>query len=464
MMGFCCGFLRVRFLDTGIGLETGAKNMSDIALLYPHTYRQNRNTMPFHPVGIAQLSAILRQEGMNVLVRDLTFDDLDECPSELGVDPPRVIGMYIMLTMVENALSLARGIRQHIPGAVLVCGGPLPTVRPEMFAQDFDVVFRGEAARSFPLFCSDYLSCRSLEDLLARHERYPGLHAVDPASGALLQAPVQALDEDELDSLPIPDRSDFSHSLYQKAWNDREGFSPASIMTTYGCPHECEFCSKPIFGRFFRRRSIERVMEEVRDIKSLGYDGLWIGDDCFTLDFGHVRVFCRGMIRENTGMRWTCLSRTDEVAPVDALLMRDAGCKKVFFGLESGSNDILRLMNKKTTVEAAERTLELFSRCGIETAGFFMVGYPGETRETVETTLRWALNLPLDEISFTIPFPLPDTRLAERVSGLQADADWRYESENRLVYASDFDQEYLQRRIEETCARFAAAKNTGTAA
>ncbi|HQG32710.1 MAG TPA: radical SAM protein [Deltaproteobacteria bacterium] len=435
--------------------------MSDIALLYPHTYQHSRHTMPFHPLGIAHLSAVLRQAGMDVIVRDLTFEEIDGCIPDLVIRQPRIIGIYIMLTMVGNALMLARKIRQDIPDAVLVCGGPLPTVRPESFDRDFDIVFRGEAARSFPLFCSDCLASASLREVLRRHHRYPGLHAVDPGSGMLLRTPAQAIDEEGMDSLPIPDRSDFPHSRYQKAWEDREGFSPACIMTTYGCPHTCEFCSKPIFGRYFRRRSMDRIMEEIRSIRSFGYDGLWIGDDCFTLDPGHVRAFCRRMIRENPGMRWTCLSRSDGITPEDAALMREAGCKKVFFGLESGSNDVLKLMNKNTTVESAERTLDLFSRCGIETAGFFMVGYPGESRETIETTLRWSLTLPLDEISFTIPFPLPDTELAKRISGLQADADWRYESENRLVYESDFDQEYLHKRIEETYALFTAGKKPG---
>jgi anaerobic magnesium-protoporphyrin IX monomethyl ester cyclase len=378
-------------------------------------------------------------------------------------DHPRIIGIYIMLTMVENALMLAKKIRQSIPDAVLVCGGPLPTVRPERFVRDFDAVFRGEAARSFPMFCIDYLASRSIRDVLGRYDRYPGLHAIDPENGMLLQTPVQAIDEEEIDSLPIPDRSDFCHFRYQQAWQDREGFSPACIMTTYGCPHECEFCSKPIFGRYLRRRCMDRIMEEIHNVKSFGYDGLWIADDCFTLDLDHVRAFCRRMIRENLGMRWTCLSRTEDISLEDAMLMKEAGCKKVFFGLESGSNEVLKLMNKNTTVEAAERTLDLFSRCGIETAGFFMVGYPGESYETIEMTLEWALTLPLDEISFTIPFPLPDTKLARRISGLQADADWRYESENRLVYVSDFDQEYLQRRIEETYARFTAGKGHGPA-
>lgn len=453
--------LNARVLVSRLRAMKGARKMSDIVLLYPYSCKQTRNTMLFHPVGIAQLTAILRQAGMEVLVKDLTFEDIKGCLDDLVSDHPRIVGIYIMLTMAENALMLAKKIRQDIPEAVLVCGGPLPTVRPERFDRDFDIIFRGESALSFPIFCSDYLASFSIGDILGRGGRYPGLHAIDPGKGTLLQTPAQSIDEETLDRLPVPDRSDFRHDRYQQAWQEREGFSPACIMTTYGCPHDCEFCSKPIFGRYFRRRSMDRIMEEIHDIRSFGYDGLWIADDCFTLDLGHVRDFCLRMIRENVGMKWTCLSRTEEITMQDAALMKEAGCKKVFFGLESGDNDILKLMNKNTTVEAAERALDLFSRCGIETAGFFMVGYPGESLETIEATLQWALTLPLDEISFTIPFPLPDTKLAERVSGLQADADWRYENENRFVYASGFDQEYLQRRIEETYARFAVKKNSG---
>jgi anaerobic magnesium-protoporphyrin IX monomethyl ester cyclase len=134
--------------------------------------------------------------------------------------------------------------------------------------------------------------------------------------------------------------------------------------------------------------------------------------------------------------------------------MRDAGCERVYFGLESGSNEILRVMNKKTTVEAAEETVHQFACSGIKTAGFFIVGYPGETYETVERTFAWALSLPLDEISFTVPYPLPGTGLFERVGRIEEDADWRCENENRIFYESEFDEEYLKKRIADTYAQF----------
>jgi anaerobic magnesium-protoporphyrin IX monomethyl ester cyclase len=433
--------------------------MSEIALIYPYVYKHARNTMLFHPLGIAQLSALLRQDGIDTLVQDHTFKKVPDALKEIVESRPRVVGIYVMLTMIEDSLSLARQIRELIPGTLLVCGGPMPTLRPEQFAREFDIIFRGEAVYSFPLFCKDYLNSDTLAAVLKEYGRYPGLHAHDARSGELYTSPMQPTSEESLNNLPIPDRRDYDHTLYQSFWQEREGYAPAGIMTTYGCPHACDFCSKPVFGRYFRRRSVNRIMEEVHNIKSLGYNGLWIADDCFTLDLDHVRAFCRRMIDEDVQMEWTCLSRTEKISFEDIHLMRKAGCRKMFFGLESGSNAVLSLMNKQASVEASEHMIHAVSESGIQTAGFFMVGYPGETYETIEKTLHWALTLPLDEVSFTIPFPLPYTALFRKVYGLQPDADWGYENENRMVYKSEFDEAYLNKRIEETYAEFERKKS-----
>lgn len=429
--------------------------MSDIILIYPYQDNHARTTMLFHPLGIAQLSAILRQEGMDTAVLDCTFQSLDDVMAAIVQAKPRVVGIYVMLTMLENARALAHRIRQVRPETILACGGPMPTLRPAQFASDFDIVFRGEAVHAFPRFCKDYLSTADFTGVLREHAHYPGLYAHERHTGTVVQTPAQATHESTIQRLPIPDRYDFDHPRYQQFWRQREPYAPASIMTTYGCPYTCDFCAKPVFGNLFRRRQLESIMEEIQSIRSHGYDGLWIADDCFTLDMGHVRALCNRLIQEKLDMRWTCLSRTEPIPLEDIELMREAGCTKVFFGLESASNAVLKLMNKHTTVEAAEKTIDLFTRCGVETAGFFMVGYPGETYATIESTFAWALKLPLSEISFTIPFPLAGTKLFEKLGGVKEDEDWRYENENRMIYQSEFDEAYLKRRIEETYAQFA---------
>jgi anaerobic magnesium-protoporphyrin IX monomethyl ester cyclase len=141
--------------------------------------------------------------------------------------------------------------------------------------------------------------------------------------------------------------------------------------------------------------------------------------------------------------------------------MKRAGCIRVYLGLESGSNETLRLMNKRVTVEQGIRAVHLFSQAGIGTAGFFMVGYPGETVESVEKTFALVLSLPLDEAWFTIPLPLPGTPLFARVADLRKWEDWEVSNQVKFVFPSEFDERWLERRINETMEAFWKKKGSG---
>jgi anaerobic magnesium-protoporphyrin IX monomethyl ester cyclase len=115
-------------------------------------------------------------------------------------------------------------------------------------------------------------------------------------------------------------------------------------------------------------------------------------------------------------------------------------------------------MNKKATVEEGKQAVHLFHNAGIEVAAFFIVGYPGETVPAIEETFRFALELPLDYISFNVPFPLPGSALFERVRKLDKTKDWNEENEVTFVYESEFDSDWLRRRIGETMQSFADKK------
>ena len=258
--------------------------------------------------------------------------------------------------------------------------------------------------------------------------------------------------------LPLPDRSGGEHARYQQFWLDKTGCKPASILLTRGCPFHCDFCSKPVFGDVFRSRSVAKIMDEIDDIKRYGYDQLWIADDCFTLDGAFLEEFCRSLLLSRAGITWTCLARPDGLTDGAIRLMRSAGCVKIYMGLESGDNETLRLMNKKTTVEIGIRAVHKLHDSGIKVGGFFIVGYPGETKDSIEKTFSLALSLPLEDISFNVPFPLPGSALYSRVSGLDADADWAVENETKFVYCSEFDTVWLKERIAETMRSFHAAK------
>ena len=127
---------------------------------------------------------------------------------------------------------------------------------------------------------------------------------------------------------------------------------------------------------------------EIDQIRALGFNQLWIADDSFTLDESFVEDFCEMMINEKNGLTWSCLSRVTGIRPELVSLMKKSGCVKVYLGLESGCDETLRLMNKKATVTDGANAVRFFHEAGIQTAGFFIVGYPGESRESIEKNIR----------------------------------------------------------------------------
>ncbi|MGE5123707.1 MAG: B12-binding domain-containing radical SAM protein, partial [Acidobacteriaceae bacterium] len=332
---------------------------------------------------------------------------------------------------------------------------------PEHYNGPFDLVFRGEADRSFPNFCQDYFSSCGESGRKGLYKldlgAYPGLYA--HSLDILVDNPAIHHLAREINCFPIPYRGDFDHQEYQRIWMEKDGTRTTSMMVTLGCPYDCDFCSRPVFGHVYRKRSLDLVFEEVEQIQRLGYDRLWIADDNFTLDIAFLSQFCQRML--GRGMSWSCLSRSTGITAEIAEMMKRAGCHKVYLGLETGSNETLRLMHKRANVEDGIRAVHYFCQAGMQVAGFFIVGYPGETTASIEQTFRFALSLPLDDISFNVPFPLPGSTLFERVSGIDSAKDWSQENEVTFVYSSEFDPRWIGRRIEQTMQEFAQRKQPG---
>jgi anaerobic magnesium-protoporphyrin IX monomethyl ester cyclase len=431
-----------------------------VALVYPYFLTEADKHLLFQPLGIASLAAQLGQAGIEAHQCDCTFSHLDGIVAAIAAEAPDIVGVYAMVSMSRNAFMLVERLKERLPGALYVAGGPLPTLYPRRFAEHFDCVFRGEADLTFARFCADYLAGMTRRDFRERMalEKFPGIY-LETKRGPVSAEPVNH-PAHVLDSLPMPDRRGVDYRRYQEVWKRETGSTPATIMLTRGCPFACDFCSKPVFGSKFRKRSMDNVMEEVCQIASMGYDRLWIGDDSFTLDLGYLEQFCRAMIGRDAGMTWTCLSRASGVDGRIAAAMKAAGCVRVYLGLESGSDETLRLMKKKTTVGDGERTVDTFENAGVATAGFFMVGYPGEKPENMEKTFELALRLPLEEISFTVPYPLPGSELFRRVSGLHGEDDWEIENEVKFLFKTEFDQAVIKQRINETMAAFRGRRAT----
>lgn len=427
-----------------------------VALVYPYFRDRDPVEKLFPPLGIACLAAQLVERSVPVTIADCTFERFEAVVERIAAARPGIVGISIMVTLSRNAFALLDALHERLPRAVFIAGGPLPTLLPRLFLPRFDAVFRGEADIAFPELCRDLLASGRGRRFLETMDpvRYPGI-LVETAGGTVSSPPVHRPSA-VLDRLPLPDRSGFDHARYQAAMEETAGMRQTSMIVTRGCPFACDFCSRPVWGSLFRKPPLERVFAEIAGISALGYTHLWIADDCFTLDRAYLSAFCREMIARGVPLGWTCLSRVEGITPALADLMRRAGCVRVYLGLESGSDATLRLMNKGISVEAGARAVRTFADAGIGTAGFFMVGYPGETVEDVEKTFAHALALGLDEVSFTVPLPLPGTPLFDRVADPDAWMDWEVSNQVRFVFPSDFDEDWLRRRIAETTAAVAS--------
>ena len=429
------------------------RTTSRVALVFPYFRTRAATEMLFPPLGAATLAAQLRELGVQTKVFDCTFSNFSRLRNALTSYRPDIVGIYSMVSLTQNSLRIADMVRTSLPQALLVAGGPLPTVFPRRYAQHFDAVFRGEADVSFPRFCSDYIQQQASPATIGGLplDSYRGLFI--PNHGLCVDNPTVHYSQSRLAAFPLPDRTDFDHAAYQREWLQKTGTRTTTIIVTLGCPYGCEFCSKPVFGSVVRRRDLDAVFAEIDQIQALGYDRLWIADDTFTLNLPYLEEFCRRMAGRR--MHWSCLSRADGIREDTVRLMREAGCRRVYLGLESGSNATLRLMNKHITVDDGMNAADLYRKAGIAAAAFFIVGYPGETVGSIERTFKLALTLPLDEISFNVPVPLPGSDLFERLGEPDEGKDWQQENEVTFVYPSEIDERWLRGRIDETMQAFA---------
>jgi len=221
--------------------------------------------------------------------------------------------------------------------------------------------------------------------------------------------------EQELDSIPFPARELLPNADYIQFGKKKYGYSITTVMSTRGCPFRCEFCSNVVFGGSYRERSPSNVVDEIEEALKLGYERISFADDVFTLKRSRVLGLCEEIERRGLHFAWECLGRVDAMDDAIAGAMKKAGCYRVYFGVESGSDETLRLMNKKITTEEARTAVEAAHRAGLEVGAFFILFYPGDTEDTVMETLKFAASLPLDYLGLTLPYPLPGTALYTRV-------------------------------------------------
>jgi anaerobic magnesium-protoporphyrin IX monomethyl ester cyclase len=434
--------------------------VSSVLLIYPFFRRSlDRSRFRFPPLGPAYVAASLRQAGHAVRLLDCTFLRRDEALRMALTANADVVGIYCMATMLDDCLWFAERLRSHCD--LMVAGGPLPTCDPGAFAEHFDVVVRGEGEQTVVELLAAYKAGADVHAVPGVAGREPGGAGAPPAP-----APPRPFAQD-LDGIPFPARDLLPNASYIRHGRRKYGHAVTTVMSTRGCPFDCEFCSNVVFGSSYRARSPGNVVDEIEEALRLGYDRISFADDVFTLDRERVTGICAEIRRRGLRFSWECLGRVDSLDEPLAREMKAAGCARVYFGIESGDDEILRLMNKKTTTAQARHAVEASHRAGLEVGAFFILFYPGETDDTVLETLRFAGSLPLDYLGLSMPYPLPGTALHERVrERITRDSrpDGSLVLNQRLTFDADFSALKMRFGIVKGHVQFEIGRRLGNLA
>ena len=431
--------------------------MKTVTLVYPYFKpRVDTSIFRFPPLGLGYVAAYLKQHGISVGIVDCTFLNQKQALKKIIDSKPQVIGIQSMYSMRNKSIELAHLLRDHCE--LLVAGGALPTTQPEVFLRNFDVAVIGEGEQTMLEIVDQFANGGDLSQI-------KGIAYKDKATGQVKRTSPREL-VDDLDTLPPPSRDLFDNYSYKKYYFRRFGYKTSVIMTSRGCPFTCDFCSRPVFGDEFRARSASKVADEIEEVISLGYNRIWFADDCFTLNRKRLIEVCDEIIKRGLKIGWECLSRVDTLDSVTADKMKQAGCVRMFFGIESGNDSVLKIMNKQITTKQAYIATHLCKKNGIKAGAFFILGYPGENDKTILNTVKFASSLPLDYLSFTLPYPIPGTPLFERLSGELVSEEWEepkniHMIKHKLLFDSQVSEFKLKFAVIKGMIQFYTRKYMG---
>ena len=259
-------------------------------------------------------------------------------------------------------------------------------------------------------------------------------------------------DMTNLDALPFPAWDLVDVERYRSIWMERHGYFSMNMVTTRGCPYHCNWCAKPIWGQRYNSRSPENVAAEMKWLKeTYAPNHIWFADDILGLKPKWIEMFAERVNEAGTVVPFKCLQRGDLVNEKTAAALARAGCRTVWLGAESGSQKILDAMDKADQVRDIYRAAELLHANGIEVGFFLQFGYPGETWEDVQKTLKMVRECSPDDIGISVSYPLPGTKFFERVKLEMGEKhNWTDSQDLAMLYHGPFPAEFyriLHRRV-----------------
>ena len=363
------------------------------------------------PLGVAYIASSLLNAGHEVIVIDFEVEHFSKNVLDLHMKKfkPQVIGLSFRTASYRSAVEAALTIKSIDPEVLLICGGQHSTAFSEDVFKETgcDIVVRGEAEET-------------VVDLMSVLDRGEDLSSVAGISykneGSIYRNKDRELTKD-INKIRFPE------------WNllPIQKYSIHSIITSRGCPFSCIYCDKSVSTRQVRCRSAENVYEEIIKLRKCYGDKLIYFVDDYFFQNRKMNEELFNLIKP-LGLKWQCQSRADAINKELVTKAKDAGCETIIFGLETGDQDELKFIRKKSTLEQARNSVVLAKEAGIYVRANFMLGFPISTKKTITNTVRFARSLPIDNCRFFIVTPLPNTELWDYIHThdlIAHDIDWK---------------------------------------
>ena len=446
-------------------------------------------------MGLGYLAGSLLAHGYEVEIWDAAVEaDRETLDQKLSRDPFDIVGVSAPTPLINNAWESAAVAKKH--GAITILGGPHLTLQPHESMQkpQVDLVVRGEAEYTIIeiLRALENETSGKSQSAHRKSENPPSSNgqsktqnpkSFDPAAGwpnilglswrnaegKIMHNPDRPL-PDDIDAIPFPAHHMFKIDRYTNLNPLTDGLDmharAYTIVTSRGCPYKCTYCSKPITGDTWRGRSVDNVIAEWSWlVKDLGATEIGITDDIWNLDKERAKALCRALVKAKLNhVPWVTIhgmkvNNTDEEL---FKLMKQAGCKRVGFGVENGDDWMLRHVIKKgQTVDMVRRAFKWAKQARLQTMGFFIFGMPGETEESMEKTIRLAMELDPDLAHFMMAAPFPGTEMWETLvkhgNVFSHEMDWSQLAiqDNQAHFAfGDLAKETVERKWHEAHRRF----------
>ena len=415
-----------------------------VALVNPPTMKGVFHHHPYLPIGLAYLAAVLEANENEVLVLDCLASEIDheKLKEKLSYFEPNLIGISSMTPMVPSTMLAAKVAKEACPDATVVLGGPHATFMDrEILAQEssVDIIVRGEGELT----------------LLELAQKIAGQESIDGVEGITFRKNGQPIQNQtrpyiqNLDELPYPAYKHFpldKYRLFGKL------FFP--VITSRGCPFQCSFCTTSrTLGKQYRARSPKNIGDELELLKNEYHaDSFTFYDDTLTLDKQRIFEICDEIKTRKINIPWDCQTRVDQISEEVLARMKQTNCQQVFFGAESGCQDVLNWVKKRTTVAQNESAIKMAKKAGLFVAISIIIGYPGETAAMRKETLDFLKRAEPDDVYLCIatPYPGTDLRVLVEQMGLKMSPDWEKYDTTTPVFENPLlsDEEAIKIRAQ----------------